>query len=131
EAVKQLKSYGINEFTALPYARGAVSFQNQVQELKQSQADALALFSTATAAEEFIRQIGADALTNTQLFGISFVGELSLRRFSNRLGIDLMLASPVPNPATFNEAIGHSYRQAMDRNKNSYDVFSFEAFITS
>ncbi len=131
EAVKQLNAYGITEFTAMPYARGAVSFQSQVKQLKQSQADALGLFATATAAEEFIRQLGTDSLSNTQVFGISFVGELTLRRFANRLGINLMLASPVPNPKSFNEPIAINYRKAMDANNSDYDVFSFEAFIAS
>lgn len=131
EAIKQLAKFGITEFTALPYSRGAISFEKQVEHLKLSQADALGLFATATASEEFIRQLGADFLSNTQLFGISFVGELALRRFTQRLGMRLMLASPVPNPKTFNEPIGLMYREAMDMENNDYDVFSFEAFISS
>lgn len=131
EALKQLKNYGINEVTSLPHARGTVSFENQVKALKLSQPDALALFATANASEEFIRQLGIDSLSNTQVFGISFVGELTLRRFTERLGINLMLASPVPNPNTFNEKIGQLYRQAMDEEGKDYDVFSFEAFIAA
>lgn len=131
EAIKLLKKFGISEYTALPYSRGAVSFKKQVELLKLSQADALGLFATATSSEEFIRQLGADFLSSTQLFGISFVGELRLRRFVERLGIKLMLASSVPNPRTFNEPIGVLYRQTMDKDNNSYDVFSFEAFVAS
>lgn len=131
EAIKQLASFGITEVTALPYSRGAIAFEKQVELLKLSQADALGLFATATTSEEFIRQLGADFLSNTQLFGISFVGELPLKRFTQRLGMKLMLASPVPNPRTYNEPIGLMYRKAMDEENNDYDVFSFEAFVAS
>lgn len=131
QALKELNKHGISEYTAIPYARGAVSFQHQVKLFKQSQAEALALFSTATATEEFIRQLGIESLSTTQIFGISFVGELSLRRFAKRLGLNLMLASPVPNPKNFNEPIGINYRKIMDAEKKEYDVFSFESYIAS
>ncbi len=131
KAIKELAKHNVTEYTAIPYARGAVSFQHQVKLFKESQADALALFSTGIASEEFIRQLGIESLNTTQIFGISFAGELSLRRFANRLGLNLMLASPVPNPKTFNEPIGIKYREIMDAHKNDYDVFSFEAYVAS
>ncbi len=130
-AVAELKRLGINNFVALPYTRGSVSFERQIQEIKKNQPDALGFFSTSTATQEFIRQLGVTYLANTQLFGISFVGELNLRRFAKRHGLNFMLGSCVPNPKVSQIPIAKSYRKAMDQINSNYDVFSFEAYIAT
>jgi ABC-type branched-subunit amino acid transport system substrate-binding protein len=130
-AIQQLKRQGITNFLALPYTRGSVSFELQIRELEKNQPDALGFFATATATQELIRQMGVVPLANTQLFGISFVGELTLRRFAKRHGLNFLLGSSVPNPRVSSLPIAKSYRKAMDNINNNYDVFSFEAFIAT
>lgn len=130
-AVAELARRGITNSLAMPYTRGSTSFEAQISQLQKSQPDALGFFSTATAAEEFIRQTGVTAIANTQLFAISFVGELTLRRFGKKHGLSFLFGSAVPNPKVSNTAIAKAYRKAMDYIQSDYDVFSFEAFIAT
>lgn len=130
-AVEQLKKLGVHNFIPLPYTRGSISFESQINEIKKNQPDALGFFSTAVATQEMVRQMGVDTIANTQLFGISFVGELALRRFAKRYGLSLLFGAVVPNPKTSDIEIAKQYRDAMKSINSDFDVFSFEAYIAT
>lgn len=130
-AVNELSRRGINNYLALPYTRGTVSFDLQNKELAKNQPDALGFFATATATQELIRQTGITSIASTQLFAISFVGELTLRRFAKRHGLNILFGSCVPNPKLSKLPIAELYRQEMDEIKRDYDVFSFEAYLAT
>ncbi len=130
-AGKELRKKGITEWVDVPYQRNSVNYKAQAQKIKEAQPDAIGLFSTAEATRELIRQIGIDFLINKQLFGISFLGEESFRRFIKHTGLKVLFGAVVPNPNTSDLEIVKEYRKEMDKNGFPYDIFSLEAYITT
>lgn len=128
-ARKVLKEKGITAWTEIPYVRGSTDFKTQAQKTHQAQPDAIGFFSTAQATREFIRLLGIDFLANKQLFGVSFLGEESFRRYIRAQGLQVLFGAVVPNPNTSQLQIAKDYRKLMDEYKYPYDVFSFEAYI--
>lgn len=130
-AHEELEKKGIKTWTDVPYQRNSVDFKEQARKIKEAQPDAIGFFSTGQATRELIRQIGIDFLTNKQLFGISFLGEASFRRFLNKHGLKVLFGAVVPNPRTSNLEIVKEYRAAMDANNYPYDIFSLESYIAT
>ncbi len=130
-AHEELERKGIKTWTDVPYQRNSVDFKEQAYKIKKAQPDAIGFFSTGQATRELIRQVGIDFLTNKQLFGISFLGESSFRRFLNKHGLKVLFGAVVPNPQTSDLEIVKEYRAAMDANNYPYDIFSLEAYITT
>lgn len=128
-AHKTLKELGITEWVDIPYTRSSIDFKEQVQKIANSQPDAIGLFSTALATEEFFRQLGPELLVNRRLFGISFLGEETFRRFIKKVGITVLFGAVVPNPSFSDLPIVQEYRAAMDIYHHDYDAFSLEAYI--
>ncbi|MCA9507746.1 MAG: ABC transporter substrate-binding protein [Myxococcales bacterium] len=128
-AVKELHKMGLNSVVPLPYTRGNISFDTQIKELQKTQPDALGFFCTAKAAREFIRQAGINVVANMKLFGISFAGELTIKNFAARNGIDILFAAVVPNPKTSALPIVVDYRETLDELDLPYDVYSLESYI--
>lgn len=128
-AIKELQKAGITNYVALPYTRGNINFETQIKDFQKAQPDAVGFFSTAKAAQEFIRQIGINTVANTKLFGISFAGELTIKRFAKRHGLDILFASVVPNPRTSQLPIVQYYRRAFEGINVDFDGYSLEAFI--
>lgn len=130
-AHQELKKKGITEWTDVPYQRNSVNFTKQANMIRDAQPEAIGLFATAQAAREVIRQIGIDFLTNKQLFGISFLGEESFRRYVKKHGLNVLFGAVVPNPKTSDLQIVKEYRAEMDKNGDPYDVFSLEGYIAT
>ncbi len=132
EAAKvELAKFGIENFLALPYARGSSSFSLQVQAFKDYSPDALGFFAIATATKEFIRHIGVDNLLSMNLFAVSAVGEVQLRRFLKGRGLSLLFGSAVPNPFIGQRPITVAYREAMKNDDNILGIASFEAYVAT
>jgi len=127
--ILEQKGIAESEWASVSYLRGSSEFSKQAKAIKLSLPDAIGFFSTALATEELIRQIGIEFLANKVLFGISFLGEEPIRQFIKRKGITIYWGAVVPNPQISQLEIVKEYRQAMDRNNYSYDVFSLEAYI--
>ncbi len=130
-AHEELRKKGITTWTDVPYQRSSVDFKKEARKIKEVQPDAIGFFSTAQATKELIRQIGIDFLTNKQLFGISFLGEESFRRFIKKHGLNVLFGAVVPNPNTSNLEIVKEYRKEMDALNYPYDIFSLEAYIAT
>ena len=130
-AREELKKKGIKKWTEVAYLRGNTDFKTQVQKIRLAQPDAIGFFSTAQATRELMRLIGINFLANRELFGISFLGEESFRRYVTKHGLKVLFGAVVPNPHTSQLEIVKEYRQAMDEMKFPYDVFSLEAYIAT
>ena len=130
-AHEELKRHNISNWVDVPYQRNSVNFEKQAQIIKEAQPDAIGFFSTAEVTRELIRQIGIDFLTNKLLFGISFLGEESFRRFIKQHGIKVLFGAVVPNPRISNLPIVKEYRAAMDAANAHYDIFSLEGYIAT
>lgn len=130
-AHEELKKKGITQWTDVPYQRNSVNYTKEAQKIRDAQPDAIGFFATAQASRELIRQIGIDFLTNKQLFGISFLGEESFRRYVKKHGLNVLFGAVVPNPNTSNLEIVKEYRAEMDKNGDPYDIFSLEGYIAT
>jgi ABC-type branched-subunit amino acid transport system substrate-binding protein len=130
-AHETLKKLGITTWVDLPYARATVNFKEHVEKLMEHTPDAIGLFSTAFATQELFRQIGVENLSNRHLFGISFLGEESFRRYIKKIGIKVLFGAVVPNPKVSSLDIVKEYRATMNQLKSSYDIFSLEAYIAT
>jgi ABC-type branched-subunit amino acid transport system substrate-binding protein len=124
-----LEKHGITEWTDIPYLRGSTDFKKQADLLKEKNPDAIGFFSTALSTREFMRQVGTANLTNKVLFGPSFLGEMSIRAYIQRQGLNIIFGAVVPNPTLDQSALAQEYRKQMDVNKYQYGTFSFEAYI--
>lgn len=130
-AVAELKKLGIKNILPLPYKQGSISFSDQADKLRRSPPDALGLFSTTKAAKELIRQVGVKELLATNIFALSSLGEIQFRRFFQHKGLSIRFSASVPNPFISNKAIAVAFREAMNRDNNIIDVFSFEAYVAT
>ena len=130
-AHEELTKKGITTWTDVAYQRNSVNFKKQALKIKEAEPDAIGFFSTAQATRELIRQIGVEFLTNKQLFGISFLGEESFRRFVKKHGLNILFGAVVPNPHTSDLEIVKEYRKEMDAHHYPYDIFSLEAYIAT
>ena len=114
----------------IPYERGDANFKVQVETLKNIKFDALGFFSTAIAAKELIRQATPSVLFGKKLFGVSDVGEEVFKKFLTEQGLQITATHLVPNPQKSDLEIVKEYRQEMQKNNQSIDAFSLEAYIT-
>ncbi len=128
-ALAELKRNGISDVLALPYTRGTVEFGSQVEEVKKYSPNALGFFATATATKEFIRQMGVNNVLYMNMFAISAVGEVQLRRFLKHKGLSILFASISPNPFMSDKPIAVAYRKAMAQENNILGLASFESYI--
>lgn len=130
-AVEELKKLGITDILPLPYTRGTMLFSGMAEEIIRSGVDAIGFFSVGTSTKEFVRQVGVSVLQSLALFGLSTVGEIPLRRVFHEKGLRVLYGSAVPNPQISKLPIAKEYREAMKRDDNLVDVFSFEAYIAT
>ncbi len=130
-AHQALEKRGITSWLDLPYSRESTDFSSQVEQIKHAQPEAIGLFCTAAAAQEFMRQIGIEQLAHKKLFTFSLAGDETLRHFASQHGIEILFSSVVPSPHGSQLEIVREYRQAMDRNFYPYNNFSLEAYMAT
>jgi branched-chain amino acid transport system substrate-binding protein len=127
---KLLPKYGIHQWLELPYSRGNINFSKQITLLKGAQIDAIALFATSQAAEEFIRQVDIESLSTKTLFGYSFLGDEVFRRFKKEKGLPVLLSARVPSPYQSTIEIVKEYRTFMEKNYYPLGTNSLEGYIS-
>jgi len=130
-AEKALQEHGITSWTKIPYSRADINLTEQAKQMQLAQADAIGFFSTSAPTQELIRQMGIETLSNKKLFAISPVGTNEFRRFAHQEGLEVTYGAVVPNPWISQIEIIKEYRDMMNLNNYSYDVFSLEAYIAT
>lgn len=131
QAKKVFEQYNISSWFGLPYVRASIDFEKQAEKIKEKSPGALGMFATAFAAQELIRQTGIDSFATKELFGISFLGEQSIRVFLKKHGLSMLFGAVVPNPHVSQLPIVQEYRKEMDKYNYHYDVFSLEGYIAT
>ncbi len=124
-----LKSYGITQWTELPYIRNVTDFKTTVALLKESQPEALGFFSTPSATAELLRQVGANVLTSMRLFGLSSLVDGTFDKLVQNLGLRCIFSRVVPDPRLSDLLIAKEYRNSFNEREFMFGDFSFEAFI--
>ncbi len=126
---KVLKDRGITNWIEIPYQRGRTDFKQQIDRIIKERPDTIFLMSTPVAAETFIRQIGVENLTNTNIIGGSDMSDQEFKSFSKSKGLTVPHLNVVPNPETSTIQIVEEYRKnAKDKNQ-VIDNFGLEGYI--
>lgn len=124
-----LKSYGINEWTELPYIRNVTDFKTTIAKLKEAQPEALGFFSTPAATAELLRQVGVNVLTSMRMFGLSTLVDGTFDKLVQNLGLRCIFSRVVPDPTSSSLSIAKEYRNVFNEAGLIFGDFSFEAFI--
>ncbi len=126
-----LKELGITSWIDVPYNRIQVDFDKEAAIIKNSEPDAIGLFSAASQTQVLMRKVGVEHFINKNIFGISFLSEDVFRKYLSDHGINVIFSQVMPNPKTSNMEIVKEYRDKMDRSNFPYDVYSLEAYIAT
>lgn len=130
EAAREiLKSYGITQWTELPYIRNVTDFKTTIATLKESQPEALVFFSTPAATQELLRQVGVNVLASMRLCGLSPLVDGTFDKWVQNLGLHCIFSRIVPDPTTSDLSIAKEYRNSFNEAGLMLGDFSFEAFI--
>lgn len=124
-----LKSYGITQWTELPYVRNVTDFKATIAALKEAQPEALGFFSTPAATQELLRQVGVNVLASMRMFGLSTLVDGTFDTLVKNLGLRCIFSRVVPDPATSELSIAKEYRHSFNEAGLMLGDFSFEAFI--
>jgi len=93
-----LKEKGIKDGLEVPYERNDVDFSAAVKKIKGANIDAIGFFSTSTAAEALIRQLGLEEVKRKKLFGISDLSISDFKNFIKDRQLHFIIAHVVPCP---------------------------------
>ena len=128
-AHRVLKTYGIDSWLDIPYARTQTDFVEAAEKLKKASSEAVLFFSTGIPTQELLRQLGTGFAMGKHFFGISFLEGADLKRYLADRGIKFIFSSVVPNPLSDDLEIVRNYRAAMDTYGFRYDNNSLESWI--
>ncbi|HTM05741.1 MAG TPA: ABC transporter substrate-binding protein, partial [Patescibacteria group bacterium] len=128
-AHRLLQSKGITKWVDVPYVRGAIDFNQQIDKIKKSNVEAIGFLCTPEVAQEFIRRINLQALNNKMLFGLSTLTSTTFKSFVEKRGIPFYFSSRVPNPEASTLPVVQEYRELMDRDYYNYDNASLEGYL--
>ncbi len=119
------------DLLTVSYSSSDVDFTKQVEQVKQWNADYIALFATPYAATQFLKQLGDSFVRKTTFFGVSDLGGITFQKMIKTKGIGIIISHVVPDPEKSLIPLVQEYR---DRAKNAgvgLDTFSLEAYITT
>ena len=130
DSMKELKIKEEN-WIELSYERNYVNFEKQANRIKEENADAIIFLSTSIAAKGLIRQIGVDNLAGKTLCGLSDFAVDVFRKFVKQKGLEFIIVSVVPNPATSELAIVKRFRKEAKKHNVQIDTFALEGYINT
>ena len=130
-SLEVLKAHEDVSFKEVAYERNDVNFQSQVKVIKEYDPDTILFFSTATAAQSLIRQLGVANLMGKKLLGCSDLGETKFVNFIRDTNLELVYASVVPNPETSDIEIVKRFREAAKRKNVALNPLSLESYIAT
>jgi len=126
-----LAQAAVHKPTKVPYTWGNLNMKKQALSIRESQTDALGLFSLAEPTKELIRQIGIEQIVNKNLFSTSPLSEESFHQYINKHGIPIIFGAAVPNPRISKLEIVEEYRNEMKKNNYTPSTHSLETYITA
>jgi len=130
-AHEELKKLGINTWLDLPHSSTQTNFKEIIEKIRLAGPDAIALFSTNFATQEFIEQIGPQFFSDRILFGVSFIFSDPFCKFLENRGIEFLLTSIVPDPITSQIKIAKEFRENFDKRGLKINSNSFEGYINA
>ncbi len=130
KAQEILQALGVDTCIAIPHVPDEIDFKKQCDLVKAHKVQALGLLSESLITQRFLKQLGAYALSTTQLFARSFVADEVFEQFVKKeLGLSCIYSRVVPDPARSSLPIVQEYRALLDEAGYPYDSFSLLGFI--
>ena len=126
-----LKQRGITDWLEVPYKRNDVNFKKQIAVITKYDPDTILFFSTTTAAQELIRQMGIQAVSSKQMLANSDFGEKLFLSFIREKGLKVIYLNVVPNPQKSDLPIVQQFRDAAKKYDALLDTFTLESYIAT
>lgn len=127
----ELKKLGITKWLDLPHLSTQTNFKELIEKIKLTGPEAIALFSTTFATQEFIEQLGPDFFSERILFGVSFIFSDPFCKFLDNRGIEYLLTSIVPDPITSTLRIAKEFREHLAKRGIKANSNAFEGYISA
>lgn len=129
-AMKILEARGFKDVVQVPYERNDVQFDAQAKIIEQVDPDTIFFFAVTPAARSLIRQMGVQFFKGKNLIGTSVYDE-SFDRFLDEKGLKFLMVRVVPNPKTSNLEIVKEYRKEAEKEHQTPNLVSLEAYINA
>ena len=126
-----LKQRGITDWLEVPYKRNDVNFKRQIAAITKYDPDTILFFSTTTAAQELIRQMGIQVVSNKKMLANSDFGEKLFLSFIREKGLKVIYLNVVPNPQKSDLPIVQQFRDAAKKYDALVDTFTLESYIAT
>ena len=125
------KKIGFTNYIEVTYSEREVSFEKQISQINQTQADTFIFLSVPSSTLEFIRQMGIANLVGKNLLGWSDLASEAVYNFIKSRGLKFILTSVVPDPALSMLPIVKKYREESDAKKFVYGPDALEGYINA
>ncbi len=129
-AMEVLDKHAFKEVTKVPYERNDVQFDAQAKIIAQVDPDTIFFFAVTPAARSLIRQMGVQFFKGKNLIGTSVYDE-SFDRFLDEKGLKFVMVRVVPNPKTSPLEIVQEYRKEAEKEHQTPNLVSLEAYINA
>ncbi len=124
-----LPQLGIHTWSEVGYARNMVGTQVLADKIKETQPEALGLFSSSLVTKDLVRELGAEVLGVVKLFGLDPLYDGLFDTFIREAGMSCIFCRILPDAATSKLPIVEDYRTAMKREGAAYTDPSLEGYV--
>jgi len=123
------KEKGFTAYIEVPFMSNQLDFTEQIMTIRRENPAVIGIFALPAVAQEFIRQIGIQNLSQRTLYGLSAFGAQSFRHFYKSKGLEIIVTHLVPSPYNSDFPIAQEFRQHAAENNVAISPQSFEAYI--
>lgn len=132
ECIRQiLPNKGITSWIEIPFVKGTLHFNKEIQKLKSSAVEAVGILTVADSGRQFIKEAGIEFMNTKMLFGHSFLGDTGFRQFIKQQGLTMRLGRRVPLLELASLPIVSEYQAAMKAYNCPMDADSFEGYMSA
>jgi len=123
------KEKGFKELVEVPFAPGELRFKGYSDKIQKENPSVIGLFTSGSVGQEFIRQIGAQTLGKSILYGLSSFGSESFRQYYQERGLRVITTNLIPDPFKSELPIAQDYRKDAADNNLKGSPQMFEAYV--
>ena len=123
------KSKGFKALVEVPFDSGELNFKGYVNKIQKEKPNIIGLFTSSSTGQEFIRQIGAQTLGKSIIYGLSSFGSESFRQYYQERGLRVITTNLIPDPFKSELSIAQDYRKDAADNNLKGSPQMFEAYV--
>lgn len=128
-AKEALKKYNVSKIIELPYERNQKGYAEQRGIIEKEQPDVIGIFAVPSAAQELLKGLPSNFLSDRILFGISDLGEAELQDYFKNRGLEVIHSSAFPDIKHSDLPLIKEFRAFAQRHNLTIGPFAFEAYI--